>query len=196
MSKKRKHDKIVVVDIESTCWEKDNMPINPVSEIIEIGLCLLDLKTLERSSKQSIMVQAKYSKVSEYCTQLTSLTQGDVDRGWTFEKACDYLKESCASKKRVWASWGDYDRIMFERQCSVYGIEYPFGKTHFNIKTLFSISKGMANLKDGVGLKKEYSLPEALDLCGVQFDGRLHRGDDDAFNIAWVLGELLKDMRK
>ena len=195
MSYKKKFDKILVVDVEATCWDVDNRPDNPINEIIEIGMCMLDIKTLERSSKQSIIVKPRYSKISEYCEQLTSITQADVDKGKSFEDACGMLRENNLSHRRVWGSWGDFDRIIFENQCKLYGTKYPFGRAHINIKTLFSITKGMGLLKENAGLKKEYSLMDALDVYGKAFEGRLHRGDDDAFNIAWVLGRVLSSAR-
>ena len=41
----RKLDRILVVDVEATCWE-GNPPPGQTSEIIEIGLCVLDVPTL------------------------------------------------------------------------------------------------------------------------------------------------------
>ena len=45
----RKLDRILVVDIEATCWE-GNPPPGQTSEIIEIGLCVLDVPTLRAPS--------------------------------------------------------------------------------------------------------------------------------------------------
>lgn len=40
-------DQILVVDLESTCWE-GSPPAGMTSEIIEIGLCVVDVARLER----------------------------------------------------------------------------------------------------------------------------------------------------
>ena len=37
-------DKILVVDIEATCWEGSS-PENMQSDIIEVGVCLLDISS-------------------------------------------------------------------------------------------------------------------------------------------------------
>ncbi|MEC8569588.1 MAG: DNA polymerase III, partial [Planctomycetota bacterium] len=50
-------DQILVIDIESTCWEGGFSPPGQVSEIIEIGLCLVDVASLERLERRSIMVR-------------------------------------------------------------------------------------------------------------------------------------------
>ena len=41
----RSLDVILVVDVESACWEAEP-PEGQVSEIIEIGLCTVDVKSL------------------------------------------------------------------------------------------------------------------------------------------------------
>ncbi len=39
---------VLVVDVESTCWEpQDSKPANEISEIIEIGVSLVDINKLQ-----------------------------------------------------------------------------------------------------------------------------------------------------
>jgi len=70
----RKLDRILIVDVEATCWEGDPPP-GQISEIIEIGLCVLDVATLTRVERRDILVRPVCSTVSPYCSQLTTLTQ-------------------------------------------------------------------------------------------------------------------------
>ena len=60
-------DKILVIDLESTCWEGPP-PLGQVSEIIEVGLVVVDVATLTRGEKRSILVKPVKSQVSEFCT--------------------------------------------------------------------------------------------------------------------------------
>lgn len=178
-------DKIVVVDVEATCWEGEPPP-GQVSEIIEIGACLLDVKTGEREDKGSILVRPEQSSVSPFCTELTSLTREQVDQGIPFEEACTALNERFRTGNRVWASYGDYDRGMFEKQCSRTDVKYPFSSGHINVKTLFAVT---------CGLKKEVGLSQALDLLNIHLEGTHHRGIDDAWNIAAILARLVLSAR-
>jgi len=181
----KKLDKILVVDVEATCWE-GTPPPGQENEIIEIGLCLLEVASGQRSDKQSILVRPERSQVSPYCTQLTTLTQEQVDRGVTFKAACLMLQQQCASKNRVWASYGDYDRRQFQKQCEAFNVNYPFGPTHINVKNLFAIAHGLA---DEVGMAK------ALELMKLPLEGVHHHAGDDAWNIAGILAELLLRFR-
>ena len=53
-----------------------------------------------------------------------------------FATACATLRKELGSEQRVWASYGDYDRRQFQRQCADAGVRYPFGIRHLNVKTL------------------------------------------------------------
>jgi inhibitor of KinA sporulation pathway (predicted exonuclease) len=178
-------DQVLIVDVEATCWEGP-APEDQESEIIEIGLCTLDVASGERLEKRSILVKPQHSRVSPFCTQLTTLTQPMVDHGVSFERACTILRQEYAAKERVWASYGDYDRRAFERQCREFQVEYPFGVRHLNIKTLFAIVQAS---------RYEPGMAEALRLMNMSLVGTHHRGEDDAWNIAGILSELLKRCR-
>ena len=178
-------DRVLVIDIEATCWEGEPPP-GQENEIIEIGLCSLEVSSGKRLEKRSILVRPESSQISEFCTQLTTLTQEQVDKGISFAEACALLKNEYAARDRVWASYGDYDRIMFEKQCLARQIAYPFGRKHLNVKTLFAL---------GHALDREVGLATALRVENVNFEGTQHRGDDDAWNIAALLGNLLQRIR-
>lgn len=181
----RKMDSIVVIDIESTCW-KVKPPAGEESEIIEIGICLVDIQSGHPRDRESILVKPERSRVSPFCTELTTLTQQQVDAGISFAEACSILKSEYQSSDRVWASFGDYDRNMFEKQCKSRGIKYPFGPRHLNIKTLFALV---------YALPKEVGMPAALEDLYLPLEGTHHRGGDDAANIAKILSKLLGQAR-
>lgn len=176
-------DMMLVVDLESTCWEK-NPPEGQVSEIIEVGLATLDLKELKLVEKRSILVKPLTSTVSSFCEELTTITQSMLDEeGVTLAEACRILKKEYRSKDRLWASWGDYDRRQFERDCKAKGIGYPFGPTHLNAKSMYALLSGLTN---------EVGMARALEDLGIELEGTHHRGHDDAWNIAKVVTHILK----
>lgn len=178
----RRLDEIVVIDVESTCWPGEPPP-GQESEIIEIGVCLLNVQTLTREQKRSVLVRPSRSTISHYCTQLTTLTAEDVASGVPFARACAILQQEYDTHSRIWASYGNYDRRQFRRQCQAGNIPYPFGPTHVNVKNLIALA---------LGREREPSLDEAFFFLGWSMEGTYHRGDDDAWNIAHLLGELLR----
>jgi inhibitor of KinA sporulation pathway (predicted exonuclease) len=177
----RKLDKIIVIDLEATCWEGDP-PEGECSEIIEIGLCVLDVATGAREPARALLVKPRHSTLSPYCRELTTLTPEMLENGLDLAEACAILREEYHSETRTWASYGDYDRIMLQAQCEADGIPYPFGRSHINVKNLFALQN---NLTREVGLQK------ATAQLGLPFEGTIHRGMDDAWNIAAVLDKIL-----
>ena len=169
-----------VVDVEATCWDGPPPP-GAVSEIIEIGLTVVDLAAGERVGRHRLLVRPARSAVSAFCTELTGLTQAEVDTGPGFAEACRLLAAEHGSGARPWASWGDYDRHQFTRQCGATGTAYPFGARHTNAKPVFT---------GAYGLRKRPGMAQALEIAGLPLEGRHHRGEDDAWNIAALVLDL------
>lgn len=180
----RRTDVTLVIDVESTCWEK-NPPAGQMSEIIEIGISPVDMTTLERLEKRSILVKPIQSEISPFCTELTTLAPEDFEDAGSLADAVAILKRDYHSKDRLWASWGDYDRRQFERVCKSFNIGYPFGPTHLNVKSLFSVATG----------ESETGISGAFEKLGWKMEGTHHRGHDDAWNIARVFAHLSQAMR-
>ena len=187
----RNVDKLVIVDIEATCWDNENgspdrtmLPRRDESEIIEVGVCTLDLKTLEIGDIDGIIVKPANSTVSDFCTKLTTLTQADVDKGISFDAACQILRKKYNSKNRTWASYGQYDANIFKRECDSKKVNYPFGNFHINIKAVVETIYG-----------ETLGMSEALDAMMIVLEGTHHRGVDDAKNIARIYAQFLKNVR-
>ncbi len=184
MTKRLKH--LLVIDLESTCWEGASPP-GQIREIIEIGICPVNVATLERLEKRSILVKPEKSEISGFCTELTTITPSMLTDAGTFRDAVHILKTEYHSQQCAWASWGDYDRLQFERNCREYNVVYPFGRRHLNIKTLFSLA---------LGLPYEIGLDRAYEELGMTLEGTPHRGVDDAWNCAGLLCDLLRPLRQ
>ena len=120
--------------------------------------------------------------MSEFCTELTGLTQHAVAAGMSFAEACELLSAEHKAADRPWASWGDYDRNQFRRQCADTGVAYPFGEVHVNAKAVFTAAH-RAN-RGGRGMAS------ALKIAGLPLEGRHHDGADDSWNIAALILHL------
>jgi inhibitor of KinA sporulation pathway (predicted exonuclease) len=175
--------KILVIDIEASCWLKDQQPPGESSEVIEFGCALVSLTDFSIVKKQSILVKPQFSKISPFCTELTTITQELLDeQGVPFSQALEILKKEFKPRDLSWASYGDYDRVQIDRNCELYNIANPFGRTHINVKNVFAIKNK---------LSKEVGLGQALDKLGLKFEGVEHRGIWDAINIVKILKSVL-----
>ncbi len=174
-------DMILVVDIEASCWSDREVPQGQQTEIIEIGICCLDVRR-GRISRDSLLCKPRRSKISNFCTQLTGHTQEDFDHVPEFPAQCGILKDKYKSRTRSWSSWGLYDRFMLDRQLRRDNVEHPMSGNHINTKNLFSLWRGMSN---------EVGLMDALRIMHWSFEGTPHSGRDDAWNAARLLSAIL-----
>lgn len=174
---------IIIIDLEATCWN-GKIPEGQVNEIIEIGICVLDTATGAISKNKGILVNPERSKVSPFCTELTTITQALLDdEGVLFTQACTELRDAYQAKNYTWASYGAYDLNMMKKQCKFRGVEYPLSQEHINVKELFFKTKGLG---------KKVGMNGALQILNMELEGTHHRGVDDARNIAKILDWCLK----
>lgn len=177
-------DKIIIIDVEATCWE-GAPPAGMESDIIEIGICLLDIQTGEITDNRGILVNPERSIISPFCTELTTITPEMVAQdGISFKEACSILRKEYLSQKRVWASFGAYDLKQFQRQCAATGVGFPFGPSHINVKTLFALKNKLGH---------EEGMAGALKMLYIPLKGTHHRGVDDAYNIAKILHRIFNN---
>jgi inhibitor of KinA sporulation pathway (predicted exonuclease) len=181
---------INVIDLEATCWKNHSeIPEGQEHEIIEIGITVVDRKTLKIVSTESMIVTPTRSTISAFCTELTTLTPEYVAAmGIPLEAAINKLKTDYHSSTRMFASFGDYDWKMLSSQLGRLGIEgiLPPEDQRLNIKTWFA---------EKMGIKKPIGMNRALNRLRIPLEGTHHRGSDDSRNIAKILIALLPELQ-
>lgn len=174
---------LLVLDLECTC--EQNVVLTP-SEIIEIGavIGLLTPDTFTVISEIQIYVRPIIHPIlTEFCNQLTGITQATVEAADTLSEALPLLHDWLQGNGVVaWASWGKFDCNQLTRECELKKLSNPMSDIkHINLKQLFARKFGHR-----VGLER------ALDLREMDFEGVPHSGIDDTKNIArLVSAELL-----
>ncbi|KAM0900192.1 hypothetical protein ACQ4PT_020805 [Festuca glaucescens] len=180
----------LVVDFEATC-EKEKR-IYP-QEIIEFPSVLVDGATGRIESAFRRYVRPKYHPVlTPFCRDLTGIRQEDVDGGvdlgealWLHDR---WLQAATAGARKggslAVVTWGDWDcRTMLESECLFKGISKPsYFDRWVNLRVPFQSVLG------GGG---RATLQEAVRAAGLQWEGRLHCGLDDARNTARLLVEIM-----
>ena len=174
---------ITVVDLEATCWNSSESQAGQTSEIIEIGMVLLNTETGEVVNPISMKVKPQHSTVSQFCTDLTGLTQKDVEKAPNLHKACEYLRKQYNSHRYVWASFGEWDRYMMDKSVETTRVKSPFSGVHTNVQAVFGWTLPLTQ-------KNDLSLQKAVEVAGLNWVGRAHSGVDDAHNAANLLSCL------
>ncbi|WP_114820871.1 3'-5' exonuclease [Chryseobacterium sp. KLBC 52] len=176
-------NEMIIIDLEATCWENDRIPIGQQVDIIEIGICKLNLTSKAISQKQCIYVIPERSEINRFCTQLTGITPQLIEeKGIYFEEACELIRDQYHSAPLTWAGYGNFDGEQIIEQCDWLGITNPFSENYMNV---------MHEFKRHFKLHKQIGLKRALHYLNMDFEGTHHSGADDAYNTARILSKIL-----
>lgn len=183
----------VIFDLEATCWDTKGeswRETNPNAlipdtlaykqrvemETIEIGAVKVD-KSFNVIDKFTVFIKPVLNPIiTEYCTNLTSITQADVDSGLEFRSAYKRFMQ-WSGAPRTFLAWGDYDYNQLNKDCLAGNVKMFPKHKYVNAKEFIRFLRGYK----GTGLGKE------TKRYGLEFEGRQHRGLDDSVMVAKVM---------
>ncbi|PWU06310.1 MAG: exonuclease [Verrucomicrobia bacterium] len=172
----------LIVDLEATCSNDSSLPREEM-EIIEIGAVMVDAQTMEIVSEfQSFIRPVRHPQLTDFCKEMTSINQNDVDKAPGFLEVIENFQKWLSDFDNYdFCSWGYYDKNQLEKDCQFHGIPSPIQAVHRNLKVEFS---------EFLGIKKSYGMSKALARIGINLEGTHHRGIDDARNIAKIFKHI------
>ncbi|MED0951239.1 exonuclease domain-containing protein [Bacillus mobilis] len=173
---------LLIIDLESTCFERGTEPHNFFSEIIEIGAVVLNTETFEIVEEyQTFVKPVLFPTLSEYCLHLTTIRQDEVHNGKSIKDAMNEIASLYNKYDCVFASWGFYDKKQFKQVCERFGLGYPFGHAHVSLKH-----------EHGTWIKhRPMGMERALKMHHLPLEGIHHRGIDDARNISKIASHMI-----
>lgn len=175
----------LLIDLEATCCQNGEFSRNHM-EIIEIGAVAVNPNHETISEYGTFIRPVRNPKLTEFCTQLTTINQQDVNNALPYPRiAAQFAVWAAEQEIQWWGSWGNYDRNQLTQDTQYHRVPDPLPQPHINLKEYFS---------EVQGIRKRLGLQQAVKRCGLTFEGTAHRGIDDARNIArvlpWVAGTL------
>lgn len=195
---KQEFDYIFVLDFESTCWE--NGPRVGGQEIIEFPTVLLDMSTGKIVSEfQQYVMPVEQPILSEFCTNLTGITQAQVEDGmpigaclgmftrWVTALSKKHqfsFNTSLPGKHATFATWSDWDlSVCLHYECQRKQLKKPqFFNQWIDIRATY---RNFFN-------RRPKGLAGALREVGISFEGREHSGICDARNTAALVACMAK----
>jgi len=171
---------ILVIDLEATCSEGNEIAAADM-EIIEVGAVWAYTNGAVVSTFQAFVRPRLNNWLTEYCTNLTGISQEDVNGAHLWPAVSRQLAGFAslhAPKRLIWGSWGRYDLKQIDRDCLRHDVMNPLiNWQHINLKREFAKSRKI----------KEVGMRKALEMSNLPLLGAPHRGLDDAVNIAKLL---------
>ncbi|XP_054721818.1 3'-5' exoribonuclease 1-like [Uloborus diversus] len=192
MPKQCSYDFICVVDFEATCVEQTISTDFYPHEIIEFPAVLIDVKQLQIVDSFHSYVKPVINPIlSDFCKEFTGISQVTVDQAKKFGKVLklfqDWLFGSVGKGKFIILTDGSADIENFlSTSCIVNDVKIPsYAKKWIDMKAVYRNTYMLER-----GSKR---LVDILKKLGIEFEGRLHSGMDDAQNIAKIAITALKD---
>jgi len=106
----------IILDLEATCWESKNK--RDQNEIIEIGALKIDSDGYIVSEFCEFIKPILNPDLSDFCIELTTIEQADIDASDTYNVVIERFKEWIGPEEPyVLCSWGFYDKRQFEKDC-------------------------------------------------------------------------------
>jgi len=165
--------KYIIVDLEATCWEQKGKP----NEIIEIGAVKINQNAKEESRFSTFVKPVLYPLLSDFCINLTTIKQKDVDSAPTFNNAIKQFMGWIEEDSYVLCSWGFYDKNQFTKDCELHRMPVGWLKNHISLKHQHAYINP---------LSRPVGMETALKMDKLQLTGTHHRGIDDAVNISKI----------
>ena len=155
-----------------------------VMETIEIGAYKLTEYGEVLDTFCSFIRPTLHPVLSQFCQNLTSISQIDVNRADTFPFVIeDFMEWVGVGEEDYWlCSWGGFDRRQFKAECLLHDFDNEWVDNHINLKEQYMKFK---RVKQPIGLKK------AVIREGFEFTGTHHRGISDAENLAKIFAKHL-----
>ncbi|XP_068583730.1 ERI1 exoribonuclease 2 [Cebidichthys violaceus] len=197
---------LIVIDFESTCWREKT---NYSQEIIEFPAVLLNTSTGEVESEFHTYVQPQEHPIlSEFCTELTGITQIQVEAGIPLQIGLSRFSRwlqnlqlemgvvfpnrpqrssapSPTQKLCTFVTWSDWDLgVCLQYECKRKQLHKP------------DVLNSWIDLRSTYKLfydRKPKGLNGALQDLGIQFSGREHSGLDDSRNTAQLAARMMRD---
>ena len=155
-------------------------------EIIQLGAVLLD-ENFNRVDTFSSYVHPNYGYVDSFIKDLTGITNKEVKNAKELEEVLiDFLCWLDDREYKIYA-WSESDYCQFEHEIRCKNIEGDYIDDFMKLDRWIDYQK---IFDDRYGYDKAVSLENALILCDIDSEGRMHDGLDDAINTSKLISVL------
>ncbi|KAJ7109163.1 ribonuclease H-like domain-containing protein [Mycena epipterygia] len=210
---KQPYDAFLLLDVEATCQKGSDF--NYPNEIIEFPVCLMRWKDRNGDKASQLEIIEEFRSfvkpswrpnLSDFCTELTGITQEQVDAAPQFPAMLRSFRAFLVKHKLIekngkqrlrfcWCSDGPFDiRDFVVKQCFISQIPMPDWMVGdvLDVRALVmahtSRRKPQRGPWPGTGT---LNIPAMLRVLGLEaFRGRQHSGIDDARNLARIMTQL------
>ena len=150
-------------------------------EVIQIGAVKMDSRMNICGSYQIIVKPQYFKKLHRHVSELTGITQEQMDMGTPLPVAAERFKKWCG-KDFCFLTWGPDDIPMLKENFNVHGIPSGWLDSVYDLQVIFNRQTDDSS--------KQRSLEYAMDYFGLEQHLPAHDALNDAYFTALVAREL------
>ncbi len=156
------------------------------NEIIEIGAVRLDAEMQQIDTFQATIRPSVSKKLSGIVTDLTHITDEDLEDGTTFAKMVRRFSAWIGEEPAAILTWSTTDLLVFMENCRFF-----YGKQEIPFLQYYMDFQAYAQSRMGVDSGQQLGLAKAGEMLEIPEDGMsLHRALDDSVLTAQVLQKV------
>ncbi len=150
-------------------------------EVIQIGAVKLD-KNMNICGSYQIIVKPKYyKKLHRHVSELTGITQEQIDLGTYLPEAAERFRRFCG-KDFAFLTWGPDDIPMLKENFNANGMDHSWLDRTYDLQKIFN--------KQTDGLSKQRSLEYAMEYYNLPMNLPAHDALNDAYFTALVAQKM------
>lgn len=150
-------------------------------EVIQIGAVKLD-KNMNICGSYQIIVKPKYyKKLHRHVSELTGISQEQMDLGTPLPEAAERFRKFCG-KDFVFLTWGPDDIPMLKENFNANGMDHSWLDNTYDLQKIFN--------KQTDGLNKQRSLEYAMEYYGIPMNLPAHDALNDAYFTSLVAQKM------
>ena len=172
----------LVIDLEMNGMFTEEIPMG---EIIEIGAVVLN-EEFEIVDKYSTYIKPNNLRISQGVQRLTNITEEKLVKAPNIKEALENLLQITPDiNNTTLYTWSDSDTN---------AIECELNSKNIQIKDIKRLCNNYIDIQEifgeRVGIENRLNLTKALNMIGLEFNGREHGALADAINTAQILKEI------
>ncbi len=150
-------------------------------EVIQIGAVKMDSRMNICGSYQIIVKPQHFKKLHRHVSELTGITQEQMDMGTPLPEAAERFKKWCG-KDFCFLTWGPDDIPMLKENFNVHGLQSGWLDKVYDLQVIFNRQTDDSS--------KQRSLEYAMDYFGLEQHLPAHDALNDAYFTALVARKL------
>ncbi|KAJ1570063.1 hypothetical protein HK096_003423 [Nowakowskiella sp. JEL0078] len=201
-------DYLLALDFKTTCDESysnsNEVKVTKDSaEIIEISFAVLSTSTKTIIHRQQILVRPLHTNLIPFVSQLTGITVESLGSADTLQSAIQELDSFISAnftkndKTFCFVTHGEWNlryQLMRESQLKEFVLLHDYF-VFFDVVKEVSIFSKLSESSETTPLVR-IDIASLCSFVGIQHQGRLHNGSDDAFNIARIAEKVIDRTQK